>query len=65
MIPYLSMAPTIFAEKIFSRILMDVNGYGTVFMDRIRERHWYGLMYANKDGDVLLPRFSNLSLYTH
>jgi len=47
-----SMAPTIFDEKIFSRIFMDVIGYGTVFMDRIRDRQWYGLVYDNEDGDA-------------
>jgi len=26
------MAPTIFAEKDFSRILSDINGYGHVFL---------------------------------
>ena len=31
------MAPTIFTEKDFSRILSDVNGHGHVFLDRIRE----------------------------
>ena len=31
------MAQTIFAEKDFSRILNNVNGYGIVILDRIRE----------------------------
>jgi len=31
------MAPTIFSKLDFSRILNDVQGYGTVFLDRIRE----------------------------
>ena len=31
---------------------MDFNGYGIVFMDRIRERRWYGLVYDNEDGDA-------------
>ena len=48
----LSMAPTIFAEKNFSRILADVNGYVTVFIDCIRERHWCGLVYDNVDSDA-------------
>ena len=47
-----SMAPTLFSEKFFSRILMDVNRYGTVFMDHIRDRHLYGLVYNNEDGDA-------------
>jgi len=46
------MAPTIFAEKIFSRILTDVNGYGSVFVDSIRERHWYGLVYDKDESDA-------------
>jgi len=29
------MAPSIFAEKDFARILNDVNGYGHIFLDRI------------------------------
>ena len=39
------MAPTIFAAKDFSRILTYVNGYGHIFLDRIRERNWYALVY--------------------
>ena len=31
------MALTIFAEKDFSMILSDINGYGHVFLDRTRE----------------------------
>jgi len=45
------MVPTIFVE-FFSKILMDVNGYGTIFINRIRERHWYGLVSDNEDGDA-------------
>ena len=48
----LSMAPTIFAEKNFSRILTDVNGCVTVFIDCIRERHLCGLVYDNVDSDA-------------
>jgi len=43
------MTPSIFAEKDFSRILTDVNGYDHVFMDRIRERNWYTLVYDNSE----------------
>jgi len=46
------MAPTIFLEKDFSRILNDIQGYEIVFLDRIRERQWYGLVYENSDGDT-------------
>ena len=46
------MAPTIFPEKDFSRLLSDVQGYGTIFLDRIHERQWYGLVYDNSDGDT-------------
>ena len=47
------MAPTIFLAKDFSRILNDVQGYGTIFLDRIREKQWYDLAYDNSD--VLIP----------
>ena len=43
------MAPSIFAEKDFSRILSDVNGYEHLFLDRIRERNWYALVYDNSE----------------
>ena len=43
------MAPTIFAEKDFSRILSDVNGYSYVFLDRIREWNWFTLVYDNSE----------------
>ena len=46
------MAPTIFAEKDFSKIFNDIHCYGTVFLDRIRERQWYGLVYNNFDVDI-------------
>ena len=42
------MAPTIFP----SRLLSDVQGYGTIFLGRIHERQWYGLVYDNSDGDT-------------
>jgi len=41
------MALSVFAEKDFSRILSDVNGYEHLFLDRIRERNWYALVYDN------------------
>ena len=43
------MAPSIFAEKDFARILSDVNGYGHIFLDRIRVWDWYRLVYDNSD----------------
>ena len=43
------MAPVFFAEKDFSRIFNNIHGYETVFLDRIRERQWYELVYDNKD----------------
>ena len=46
------MASVIFPEKDFSRIFSDVHRYNTVFLDRIRERQWYGLVYDNTDLDV-------------
>jgi len=46
------MAPSIFAEKDFSRILTDTNGYDHVFLDSIRERNWYGLVYDNFELDA-------------
>ena len=45
------MAPTIFPERDFFRIVNDVQGYGIVFLDRIREKQWYGSVYDNSDGD--------------
>ena len=46
------MAPSIFAEIFFSRIFTDTNGYGHVFLDRTRERNWYGLVYDNSEFDA-------------
>ena len=43
------MAPTVFAEKDFSRLFSDLNGYGHVFLDRIREWNWYTLVYDNSE----------------
>jgi len=42
----------IFAEKDFSRIFSDVNQFGYTFIDRIRDRNWYTLVYDNSDYDV-------------
>ena len=47
-----AMALVIFPDKDFSQIFSDVHGYGTVFLDRIRERQWYGLVYDNTDLDT-------------
>ena len=46
------MAPLIFAEKDFSRILSDVNIYGHIFLDRIRAWDWYALIYDNSDREA-------------
>ena len=46
------IAPSIFPEKDLSRIFRDVKGYGYVFLDRIRERNWYELVYNNSNEDV-------------
>jgi len=46
------MAPSIFAEKDFARILSDVNGYGHIFLDRIRAWDWYALIYDNSDHEA-------------
>jgi len=46
------MLPTIFFEKDFFKIFNDIHGYGTVFLDRIRERQWYELVYDNSDVDT-------------
>ena len=46
------MAPSIFAEKDFARILSDVNGYGHEFLDRIRAWDWYELVYDNSDHEA-------------
>ena len=46
------MVPSIFAEKDFARIFSDVNGYGHIFLDRIRARDWYELVYDNSDHEA-------------
>ena len=46
------MAPSIFAEKGFSRIFSDVNSYDHIFLDRIREWNWYALVYDNSDHEA-------------
>ena len=47
------MVPSIFPDKDFSSILNDNNEYGYMFMEKIRERGWYGLVYTNVVVDVL------------
>ena len=49
---FFSMALSIFPEKNFARIFTDIHGYGTNFLDYIRERNWFGLVYDNEDGDA-------------
>jgi len=46
------MASSLFPEKDFSRLLSDLNGYRHIFIDRIRERGWYTLVYDNTDVDM-------------
>ena len=46
------MAPSIFTEKDFSRILTNRNEYGHVFFDRIKERNWYGHVHDNSEFDA-------------
>ena len=56
------MALTIFAEKDFSRIFTDINGYGHVFLDRIREWNWFTLVYDNSEYEVYYcPELVNIS----
>ena len=43
------MAPTIFTEKDFFRILSDINRHGHVLLDRIREWNWFTLVYDNSE----------------
>ena len=47
-----SMAPSIFSEKDFGKILCDSNGYGHMFLDRIRAWDWYNLVYDNSENDA-------------
>ena len=45
---------------------MDVHGYGTIFLDRIKERNWFGLVYDNEDGDAYYcPDLISPTLHTH
>ena len=46
------MALSIFAEKDFARIFSDINGYGHIFLDQIREWNWYALVYDNSDQEA-------------
>ena len=59
------MAQTIFAENDFSRILNTVNGYGIVFLDRVRERQRYGLVYDNSKYDAYYCPALVTKFYTH
>ena len=46
------MAPIIFAEKDFSRILSDITGYGHVFLDKIKQWNWFTSVYDNLEYEV-------------
>ena len=59
------MAPTIFAEKNFARIFTDIQNYGTIFLERIKEGNCFGLVYDNEDGNVLLSRIGYPILHTN
>jgi len=59
------IASTVFAEKKFARVFMDVNSYGTIFIDRIRERNWFGLVHDNEDSDVYYYPNLVTQFYTH
>jgi len=59
------MAQTIFAEKDFSRTQNNVNGYGIVFLDQIRERQWYSLVYDNSEYDTYYCPALVTKFYTH
>jgi len=59
------MAPSIFIEKDFGQILSNANGYGHVFLDRIRAWNWYSLVYDNTETDAFYcPDLVNM-FYTH
>jgi len=59
------MAPTVFAEKNFASVFIDVHGYGTIFLDRIREKNLFGLVYDNEDGDAYYCPDLVTQFYTH
>ena len=57
------MAPSIFVEKDFARIFSDINGYGHIFLDRIREWNWYALVYDNSEHEAYIaPSLSSSSM---
>ena len=46
------MAPNVFVEKDFSKILNDHGGYGHIFVDRLRAWNWYSLVYDINETDA-------------
>ena len=63
------MAPSLFPKKDFSRTLNDSNGYGHLFIDRIRGRGWDGLVYDNTDNvfyceDLIKKFYESINLST-
>jgi len=46
------MAPNLFVERDFSKILNDNGGYGLIFVDRLRAWNWYSLVYDNNENDA-------------
>ena len=59
------MAPQIFAEKDFGQILIDPNGYGHVFLERIRARNWYNLIYDRSETESFYCPELVKMFYTH
>ena len=58
------MAPSLFAEKDYSKIFSDNNGYGHIFIDRIHSWDWYSLVYDNSDHDAFYCPELVKSFYT-
>ena len=46
------MAPTLFVERDFSKILNNQEGYGHIFLDRMHAWNWYPLVYDNTNNDA-------------
>jgi len=59
------MAPSIFIERDFGKILSDANGYGYVFLERIRAWNWYTLVYDNSETDAFYCPELVTMFYTH
>ena len=44
------ITPPSLLKRILLGFVLDIHGYGTIFLDRIRERNWFRLVYDNEDG---------------